>query len=226
MSDLEQYRQEIDELDEQLVRLFLRRMEVTGKVGEYKLAHGMQVLDRERERRVLAKRASLAVDIRQEEDVKELFQTIMAISRRRQQELIDRSGTGTVRKTNVVLIGMPGSGKSCVGAALAERLGMPLVETDAMVVEKTGRSIPDIFAQDGEAAFRREETAAARPGRGHGGDGHLHRRRDHPPAGEYGDPQRHRHRLFPGPGPQGHRQHGAGRPATAQRGAGPGIPVV
>ena len=155
MSDLEQYRQEIDELDEQLVRLFLRRMEVTGKVGEYKLAHGMQVLDRERERRVLAKRASLAVDIRQEEDVKELFQTIMAISRRRQQELIDRSGTGTVRKTNVVLIGMPGSGKSCVGAALAERLGMPLVETDAMVVEKTGRSIPDIFAQDGEAAFRR-----------------------------------------------------------------------
>ena len=45
MSDLEQYRQEIDELDEQLVRLFLRRMEVTGKVGEYKLAHGMQVLD-------------------------------------------------------------------------------------------------------------------------------------------------------------------------------------
>ena len=154
MSDLEQYRQEIDELDEQLVRLFLRRMEVTGKVGEYKLAHGMQVLDRERERRVLAKRASLAVDIRQEEDVKELFQTIMAISRRRQQELIDRSGTGTVRKTNVVLIGMPGSGKSCVGAALAERLGMPLVETDAMVVEKTGRSIPDIFA--------REETAAAR----------------------------------------------------------------
>ena len=155
MSDLEQYRQEIDELDEQLVRLFLRRMEVTGKVGEYKLAHGMQVLDRERERRVLAKRASLAVDIRQEEDVKELFQTIMAISRRRQQELIDRSGTGTVRKTNVVLIGMPGSGKSCVGAALAERLGMPLVETDAMVVEKTGRSIPDIFAQDGEAAARR-----------------------------------------------------------------------
>mgnify|MGYP002226178161 CR=1 FL=1 len=75
-SDLEQYRQEIDELDEQLVRLFLRRMEVTGKVGEYKLAHGMQVLDRERERRVLAKRASLAVDIRQEEDVKELFQTM------------------------------------------------------------------------------------------------------------------------------------------------------
>lgn len=218
MSDLEQYRQEIDELDEQLVRLFLRRMEVTGKVGEYKLAHGMQVLDRERERRVLAKRASLAVDIRQEEDVKELFQTIMAISRRRQQELIDRSGTGTVRKTNVVLIGMPGSGKSCVGAALAERLGMPLVETDAMVVEKTGRSIPDIFAQDGEAAFRREETAAARRAAAmegtviSTGGGIILRPENMEILSATG------HRLFPGPGPQGHRQHGAGRPATAQRG--------
>ena len=59
MSDLEQYRQEIDELDEQLVRLFLRRMEVTGKVGEYKLAHGMQVLDREREIKIGKYRALL-----------------------------------------------------------------------------------------------------------------------------------------------------------------------
>lgn len=226
MSDLEQYRQEIDELDEQLVRLFLRRMEVTGKVGEYKLAHGMQVLDRERERRVLAKRASLAVDIRQEEDVKELFQTIMAISRRRQQELIDRSGTGTVRKTNVVLIGMPGSGKSCVGAALAERLGMPLVETDAMVVEKTGRSIPDIFAQDGEAAFRREETAAARrprPWRG----------RSSPPAAGSSSGRRIWRSSAP-PGtvyflerdPRDIANTELDGPAPAQRGAGPGIPVV
>ena len=158
MSDLEQYRQEIDELDEQLVRLFLRRMEVTGKVGEYKLAHGMQVLDRERERRVLAKRASLAVDIRQEEDVKELFQTIMAISRRRQQELIDRSGTGTVRKTNVVLIGMPGAGKTSCGKRLARMLGRPFVDIDEAILADTGRSAAQIIQEDGEEDFRRVET--------------------------------------------------------------------
>lgn len=125
MSDLEQYRQEIDELDEQLVRLFLRRMEVTGKVGEYKLAHGMQVLDRERERRVLAKRASLAVDIRQEEDVKELFQTIMAISRRRAAGADRPQRHWHGPKDQCGAHRHAGSGKSCVGAALAERWGCP-----------------------------------------------------------------------------------------------------
>ena len=162
MSKLEELRQSIDQIDQELVRLFERRMAVTHEVGEYKQANGIPVLDTAREREVLAKKVNLISNPDLQADVVQLYENIMAISRRRQQELIDRSGTGTVRKTNVVLIGMPGSGKSCVGAALAERLGMPLVETDAMVVEKTGRSIPDIFAQDGEAAFRREETAAAR----------------------------------------------------------------
>lgn len=63
---------------------------------------------------------------------------------------------------NLVLIGMPGCGKTKVGMALSERLGMPLVDTDRLVVEAEGRSIPDIFARDGEGAFRDMETAAAR----------------------------------------------------------------
>lgn len=63
---------------------------------------------------------------------------------------------------NIVLIGMPGSGKSSFGKRLSRRLHMPLFDTDAMIVERDGRSIPDIFAQDGEAAFRDMETACAR----------------------------------------------------------------
>lgn len=63
---------------------------------------------------------------------------------------------------NLVLIGMPGCGKTKVGTALSQRLGMPLVDTDRLVVEADGRSIPEIFAQDGEAAFRDLETAAAK----------------------------------------------------------------
>lgn len=65
---------------------------------------------------------------------------------------------------SIVLVGAPGSGKSTVGALLAERLGHRFVDVDAVIVSATGREISDIFAVDGEAAFReleREHTLAA-----------------------------------------------------------------
>lgn len=60
-------------------------------------------------------------------------------------------------RRNLVLIGMPGSGKTTVGKLLADRLHMPFIDTDALIEAQTGRSIPDIFAQDGECAFREME---------------------------------------------------------------------
>lgn len=60
---------------------------------------------------------------------------------------------------NIILIGMPGCGKSTVGRALASRTGRTLVDADAVIVEKAGMSIPDIFAQQTEAGFRAIETA-------------------------------------------------------------------
>lgn len=59
----------------------------------------------------------------------------------------------------VVLVGPPGSGKTTTGAALAERLGVPLHDTDAAVEAAQGRSIADIFVVDGEATFRDLERA-------------------------------------------------------------------
>ena len=61
---------------------------------------------------------------------------------------------------NVMLIGMPGSGKSTVGAALAESLGRRLVDVDERIVELAGCSIPEIFAKDGEEGFRQIEHQA------------------------------------------------------------------
>lgn len=58
----------------------------------------------------------------------------------------------------VVLIGLPGSGKSTIGRRLAKTLDLPLLDTDAAIEETTGRTIPDIFSNDGEAAFRRIEA--------------------------------------------------------------------
>lgn len=61
---------------------------------------------------------------------------------------------------NIVLIGMPGSGKSTVGKLLADRLGKTFVDADSHLAEAAGRSIPDIFAKDGEAYFRTLESKA------------------------------------------------------------------
>ena len=54
----------------------------------------------------------------------------------------------------IVLVGAPGSGKSTVGALLAARLGVPFRDVDAVIVERIGKSITEIFIDDGEAAFR------------------------------------------------------------------------
>lgn len=59
---------------------------------------------------------------------------------------------------NVVLIGMPGSGKSTVGALLAKKLGRELVDADAEIVRSARKTIPDIFAESGEDGFRAVET--------------------------------------------------------------------
>ncbi|MBY6435147.1 shikimate kinase [Rhodococcus kroppenstedtii] len=60
-------------------------------------------------------------------------------------------------RPRVVLIGPPGAGKSTIGRRVAKALGVELYDTDAAIEERTGRTIPDIFAVDGEAAFREIE---------------------------------------------------------------------
>ena len=63
---------------------------------------------------------------------------------------------------NIVLVGMPGCGKSTLAAALGEALGRPVVEADALIAEAAGCSIPEIFAREGEEGFRRRESEVLR----------------------------------------------------------------
>ncbi|HEQ60132.1 MAG TPA: shikimate kinase [Firmicutes bacterium] len=63
---------------------------------------------------------------------------------------------------NIVLIGYRGTGKTAVGRVLAERLGWPLVSLDALIVERAGRSIPEIVKAEGWEHFRDLETEVIR----------------------------------------------------------------
>ena len=62
----------------------------------------------------------------------------------------------------ITLTGFMGGGKTTVGRLLADALGCPFMDLDDLVVKKAGKSIPDIFAQDGEPAFRQLEAQVLR----------------------------------------------------------------
>ncbi|WP_413449938.1 shikimate kinase [Georgenia phoenicis] len=66
----------------------------------------------------------------------------------------------TVSRARVVLVGPPGAGKTTVGLELARRLGVELLDTDEEVERLEGRTISDIFIEDGEPRFRELEHAA------------------------------------------------------------------
>src|SRR4030042_3993286 len=65
-------------------------------------------------------------------------------------------------KTSIALIGFMGTGKTVVGKVLAKKLAKEFIELDAIIEKKAGRSIPEIFRQDGEIRFRELEIEAVR----------------------------------------------------------------
>lgn len=77
-----------------------------------------------------------------------------------ERELQQALGDLSRKLESIVLIGMPGCGKSTIGRLLARRSGRKLVDTDALVEKRAGCSIPEIFRREGEAAFRAMEKAA------------------------------------------------------------------
>ena len=87
MEELQSLRNEIDVIDRQMVELFRRRMDVTRRVGEYKAARGIPVLDQERERQVLQNKGELAGE-ELRPAVITLYQTVMSLSRRQQRDML------------------------------------------------------------------------------------------------------------------------------------------
>lgn len=74
-------------------------------------------------------------------------------------ERVSDSRPEPVEGQGIVLVGAPGSGKSTVGAMLADRLGLSFTDVDVVIAERAGKSIADLFTVDGEPAFRALERA-------------------------------------------------------------------
>ena len=92
MTDLLVLRDEIDKIDRQMVELFEKRMEICGEVAEYKINTGKKVLDRERELSKLQVLGDLAHSDFNRHGVTELFQQVMAMSRKLQYQLLEQNG--------------------------------------------------------------------------------------------------------------------------------------
>ena len=92
MTDLLVLRDEIDRIDRQMVELFEKRMEICGEVAEYKINTGKKVLDRERELSKLQVLGDLAHSDFNRHGVTELFQQVMAMSRKLQYQLLEQNG--------------------------------------------------------------------------------------------------------------------------------------
>ena len=107
----------------------------------------------------------LSMLVAQAREAAELFAG-HAIPAGRVEDIVSEIGAQTL---NLILIGMPGCGKSTLGQAVAAALQREFVDCDAEIVRRAGKSIPEIFAQDGEGAFRALESGVlADVCRGHG----------------------------------------------------------
>ncbi len=109
--------------------------------------------------------SGLSMLVAQAREAAELFAG-HAIPAGRVEDIVSEIGAQTL---NLILIGMPGCGKSTLGQAVAAALQREFVDCDAEIVRRAGKSIPEIFAQDGEGAFRALESGVlADVCRGHG----------------------------------------------------------
>lgn len=92
MRDLLELREEIDGIDRRITELYQRRMEIAGEVASYKIENGRKVLDRERELSKLSALTALGDTEFNRHGIRELFEQIMAVSRKRQYQLMMEAG--------------------------------------------------------------------------------------------------------------------------------------
>ncbi len=146
--DLQEARKKIDSIDAQMVALFEKRLEAILDIAKYKEKNNLKIFDAAREEEVIQKNLALIEEEKDRIYVEEFIKKVMEICRKYEKQHMQQ---------HIFLIGMPGSGKTTVGRALSQQLGMDFYDVDALIQEKTGKSIQNIIIYDGEPQFRKYE---------------------------------------------------------------------
>lgn len=146
--NLSEIRTEIDKTDKELVRLLERRFELVGQVAVQKALSGTAVYNRAREEEVINSVNSLVKNRDYADYIVDTFCGIMDISKQYQNHYL----------LNLVLIGMPGCGKTTVGRAFAEKYGYTFIDADEEFLKQNGMSASECINKYGEAKFRELET--------------------------------------------------------------------
>lgn len=141
-------REKIDEIDKQLISLLEERLNAVVEVARYKEDHNMAIYDADREADVFAKNMSYLRDPALKQYAEEFLLSVMNIAKKYQKNIMHQQ---------VFLVGMPGSGKTTIGRALAKELGVDFFDVDALIQEKTDKSLQNIIINEGEPAFREYE---------------------------------------------------------------------
>lgn len=147
-------RNKLDRIDRALQRLIVRRLLITDRVAARKRQAGLPAFDPAREQQI-RQSAERAAPAEYREDAGRAMSGIVRVSRERIAK----------KNADIVLIGMPGCGKSRLGALLSGRLSMPVYDTDGACARLAGMPVERIIAERGEDAFRllEQQAVAAAP---------------------------------------------------------------
>ena len=150
---LQESRQKIDAINKELIRLFEERLSIVVDIARYKEEHQMQIHDAKREEEVLNLAVTSLNNPDLEDYAKEFMGEVIRICKEYEKNHIHQ---------HIFLIGMPGAGKTTIGKALAQTLGLEFFDVDTEIQERTGKSIQNIIIHDGEEEFHQLELEVIR----------------------------------------------------------------
>ena len=149
--DIKEIYKKIDQCDVILADTYAKRLNALRTVAQYKSDNKLPIIDELRNAAIIASAEQVTEDDKLRPYVKNFMEEAVEIS---------NSFIRNHMQQHIFIIGMPGAGKTTVGRALAERLGMDFHDVDEEIQKKTDKTIQNIIIYDGEDKFRQFEYDA------------------------------------------------------------------